>query len=153
MLKHLILISSLVAILSKQSIAQTIPYTLKKAVVYTTAFNTNSKLSLTENKLSFKELEQPKETQVCVFVDPNKKFQTFVGIGGAITDAAAETFSKLNKKSQSEFLKVLFDKKEGIGYSLLRTNMNSCDFSSSSYTYVNDNDKLLKSFDIAPDKK
>jgi glucosylceramidase len=36
---------------------------------------------------------------------------------------------------------------------LARTNINSCDFGSESYTYVEEGDKELKTFDIAPDKK
>jgi glucosylceramidase len=46
-----------------------------------------------------------------------------------------------------------FDPVKGIGYTLARTNIHSCDFSSGSYTYVNDNDALLKSFTIAHDKE
>jgi glucosylceramidase len=41
-------------------------------------------------------MKQPLETQVCIFVNPEKKFQTFMGIGGAITDASAEVFAKLS---------------------------------------------------------
>lgn len=103
--------------------------------------------------LGFKPLPQPVESQVCVFVDPGKEFQTFLGIGAALTDAAAETFYKLPKEVQAEFLKAHFDKENGIGYTVARTNINSCDFSSDMYTYVQDNDKELKTFDIAHDKK
>src|SRR5207249_10925420 len=39
----------------------------------------------------------------------------------------------------------------GIGYTLGRTNINSCDFSSESYTYVTEGDSALASFSIAPD--
>src|SRR5690606_6317646 len=46
-----------------------------------------------------------------------------------------------------------FSKTEGIGYTLARTHINSCDFSSFSYTYVKDNDKDLKTFNIAQDEK
>lgn len=46
-----------------------------------------------------------------------------------------------------------FDPGKGIGYTLLRTNMNSCDFSSGSYTYVNEGDTDLKTFSIDVDKK
>jgi glucosylceramidase len=96
---------------------------------------------------------QPFEHMPCVFVDTTKVFQTFLGIGGALTDASAETFAKLPKGKQQELLQAYFDKDKGIGYSIARTNMNSCDFSSASYTYVEDNDVALNSFDIAPDEK
>lgn len=124
----------------------------KKVFTYTTAQNTNLRLSSTDT-LTFKDFGQPLETQVCVFVDPSATFQTLIGIGGALTDAAAETFAKLPKDKQKEFMKAYYDKKDGIGYTLGRTNMNSCDFSSGSYTYVKEKDKELKSFDIKPDQK
>src|SRR5205085_7442447 len=41
----------------------------------------------------------------------------------------------------------------GIGYKLARTNIHSCDFSSSSYTYVTEGDKQLKSFNVEHDKR
>ena len=75
----------------------------KKVLVYTTADSTDLRLTVTDT-LSFKELKQPVETQVCIFVDPDKKFQTFLGIGGALTDASAETFSKLPQDKQDEIL-------------------------------------------------
>ncbi|MEP6615613.1 MAG: glycoside hydrolase family 30 protein [Ginsengibacter sp.] len=124
----------------------------KKIMVYTTADSTNFRLSLTET-LSFKEMGQPKETQVCVFVDPSKTFQTFLGIGGALTDASAETISKLPKAQQKEILDAYYDPKKGIGYTLGRTNIHSCDFSSDSYTYVKDGDKELQTFNIQHDQK
>ena len=40
-----------------------------------------------------------------------------------------------------------------IGYTLARTNIHSCDFSSESYTYVSDDDKNLSSFNIDHDKE
>ncbi|MBF0407060.1 MAG: glycoside hydrolase family 30 protein [Candidatus Riflebacteria bacterium] len=124
----------------------------KKISVYTTAASTTQRLSLT-GFLNFSTLEQPKETQICVFVDPGKKFQTFMGIGGALTDASAETFAKLPELKQREFLRAYFDTRHGIGYTLARTNIHSCDFSSGSYTYVKNGDKTLKSFSIDHDLK
>ncbi len=121
--------------------------------VYTSANGTNLKLSKSNNQYTVKEVNQPLETQTCVFVNPNKEFQTFLGIGGAITDASAEVFAKLSPEKQQEFLNAYFSEKDGIGYSVLRTNMNSCDFSSASYTYVQDGDKDLNSFDISIDKR
>ncbi len=122
----------------------------KKVIVYTTADSTNLRLTPTDT-LSFKELIQPVETQVCVFTNPDKTFQTFLGIGGALTDAAAETFFKMPKAMQDELLQAYYDTKKGIGYTLARTNINSCDFSSASYTYVTEGDKDLKSFSIDHD--
>src|SRR5215216_4466863 len=123
----------------------------REVAVYTTADKTNYRLSATST-LKFKPLGQPLETQICVFIDPTKTFQTFLGIGGALTDASAETFAKLPKAKQQEFLKAYYSPQSGIGYTLARTNIHSCDFSSGSYTYVNNGDKELKSFNIDHDK-
>ena len=124
----------------------------KTVTVYTTAENTDLRLSKTDN-ISFRDLEQPLETQVCIFVDPAKTFQSFLGIGAALTDASAETFAKLPKAKQDAFLEAYFNEEKGIGYTLARTNIHSCDFSSGSYTYVTEGDKELKSFSIDHDKK
>lgn len=124
----------------------------KEVVVYTTAANTDLRLSLTDKK-SFEPARQPLETEVAVFVNPNKTFQTFLGIGGAITDASAETFAKLSAEKQDELLKAYYDQQDGIAYSLARTSIHSCDFSSGSYTYVSDEDKELKTFSIAHDQQ
>lgn len=124
----------------------------KKVIVYTTADSTDYRLAITDT-VEFKEMGQPMESQVCVFVDPQKTFQTFIGIGAALTDASAETFAKLPKDKQQEFLQAHFDKQKGIGYTVARTNINSCDFSSDMYTYVDSNDKELKSFNIDHDRK
>ncbi|HEV2320511.1 MAG TPA: glycoside hydrolase family 30 protein [Verrucomicrobiae bacterium] len=93
------------------------------------------------------------EKQNYIFVDPSKTFQTMIGIGGALTDASAETFYKLPEDRQREILTAYFDPKNGIGYSLGRTSIHSCDFSSDSYTYVRDGDTKLDSFDISHDLK
>src|SRR5215216_6295216 len=124
----------------------------REVAVYTTADKTNYRLSAT-NTLKFKPLSQPLETQICVFVDPTRTFQTFLGIGGALTDASAETFAKLPKAKQQEFLTAHFDRNTGIGYTLARTNIHSCDFSSGSYTYVSEGDKELTSFSIEHDQQ
>ncbi len=124
----------------------------KQARVYTTAQNTDNKFSLTQTS-SFISKAQPFENEVIVFIDPDKTFQTYFGIGGAVTDASAETFYKLSKEKQKEILSAYFDKVKGIGYNILRTNINSCDFSSDTYTYVREGDKDLKTFDISHDQK
>ncbi len=124
----------------------------KTVLVYTTADGTALRLSPTDT-LTFKDLAQPLETDVCVVVDPNRSFQTVLGIGGALTDASAETFAKLPKDRQQELLNAYYDPQKGIGYSLGRTSIHSCDFSSASYTYVSDNDSVLKTFSVDHDRQ
>jgi len=124
----------------------------KKVAVFTTAENTDLRISAS-GALEFKPMPQPLETQICVFVEPKRTFQNFLGIGGALTDSSAETFAKIPKEKQQEFLTAYFDKEKGIGYTLARTNIHSCDFSSGSYTYVEEGDKDLKTFNVEHDRK
>ena len=121
--------------------------------VYTTAKYTRDRLTLTA-VLPFRELqEQPSETDVCVFVDASKCFQTLVGIGGAITDAVAQTLAKMPLDKQQTLMRAYFDPQEGIGYTMARTSIHSCDFSPYSYTSVAENDVSLNSFSIAHDQQ
>lgn len=119
--------------------------------IVTTASNTE--LRLTESgTASFEPGTQPIEPEVSIFVNPNHTFQKFMGIGGAITDASAEIFAKLPEAKQQELLIAYYDLEEGIGYSLTRTTIHSCDFSSGSYTYIEEGDNELTSFSIDHDQ-
>ncbi|MGN6177626.1 MAG: glycoside hydrolase family 30 protein [Mucilaginibacter sp.] len=124
----------------------------RSVAVYTTAENTDYRLTRTET-LNFKPHGQPVEKEVCIFVDPSKTFQSVLGIGGALTDASAETFYKLPKDKQEEVLNAYYNDKTGIGYTIGRTSIQSSDFSSETYSYVADNDVALKTFSIAHDRK
>lgn len=124
----------------------------KKATIYTTASETKLRLAET-GTATFTKASQPLEVEVSVFVNPKKTFQSFLGIGGAITDASAEIFAKMSEEKQEEFLTAYFDQEKGIGYSLARTPIHSCDFSSASYTYIEEGDKELKTFSIDHDKQ
>lgn len=123
-----------------------------KLAIYTTAYQTDLRLSRT-GEVGFKQLAQPVEGEVSVFVDPSRTFQSFLGIGAALTDASAEVYAKLPASQQQEFMRAYYDQEQGIGYSLARTNIHSCDFSSDSYTYVREGDKSLSSFSIEHDRR
>jgi glucosylceramidase len=130
------------------------PFTAKGKTVsiVTTASSTDLRLSPTA-KLAFVEKRQPTEGEISVFVNPSKVFQTFLGIGGAFTDASAEVFAKLPKQKQQELIDAYFAKEKGIGYTLGRTTIHSSDFSSGSYTYVSEGDRDLKTFNIAHERE
>lgn len=123
----------------------------KKITQFTTAEGTDLRLSNT-GSLSVKDMPQPLETQVCIFVDPSKTFQSVIGIGGTFTDAASETFAKLPKTAQDELLQAYYSRDKGIGYTFGRTTVHSSDFSSESYTYVKEGDADLKTFSVAHDE-
>ena len=124
----------------------------KKIKVYTTAKDTDKRLTLT-HELAFKPAIQPTENQISIFVNPNKRFQKILGIGGAITDASAEVFAKLPTDKQNEMLKAYYDQDDGIGYSLARTTIHSSDFGSGSHTYIEEGDKELSTFSIDHDRE
>jgi glucosylceramidase len=48
--------------------------------VFTTAEKTDARLTRTDTK-AFQPSAQPLETEICIFVNPDKTFQTFLGIG------------------------------------------------------------------------
>jgi glucosylceramidase len=141
-----------VIVASGQTASTQQPMTSRVIKVYTSADNTEQRFAKS-GEFKFTPLAQPLETQSCVFVYPNKKRQAYLGIGGAITDASAEVFAKLPKQKQDEFLDAYFSKEKGLGYSIIRTNIGSCDFSSDSYMYVQEGDADLKTFNIEHDKK
>ncbi len=124
----------------------------KDVLIYVTAEKTTMRLEKIKTP-EYQKAGQPFENEVCIFIDTLTKFQKFVGIGGAFTDAAAETYYRLTPERRKEFISMYFDEQDGIGYTFGRANINSCDFSSDIYTYVDEGDKSLKSFNIAHDKK
>jgi glucosylceramidase len=123
---------------------------LPQAAVYTTASGSDLRLTYMGTS-AFQPATKALESAVSVYVNPAKTFQTMTGIGAAITDASAEVFAALSADKQQALLEAYFDDEKGIGYSLIRTTIHSCDFSSESYTYVQDHDTSLTSFSIQHD--
>ena len=122
----------------------------KKAYIYATSKGTEQRLTLISAS-EFDDPSQPNEMRPFIFVDPKKQFQEILGFGGALTDASAETFIKLPDEMQEELLTAYFDKEKGIGYTLARTHIHSCDFSSKSYAYSND--PSLDDFSVDEDQQ
>jgi glucosylceramidase len=120
--------------------------------VHTTSAESSHRLALTAS-VSAAPASQRREAELSLFVQPGQRFQTVLGIGGAITDASAEVFAALPRVQQADLLRAYFDPVHGLGYSLLRTTVHSSDFSSASYTYVAEGDVSLASFDVAPDRR
>ena len=123
----------------------------KTATIYTTAKDTELRLAKTGTQ-EFVKMDQPTEGANSVFVNPKNRFQTFIGIGGAITDASAEVFAQLSPEKQEELLNAYYGDK-GIDYTLLRAPIHSCDFSSASFTYIEEGDTALNTFSIDHDRK
>ena len=70
-----------------------------------------------------------------------------MGFGGAFTEASALNYMSLSDSGRSAVMELLFGK-DGLGYSLGRVHMNSCDFSVKSYNFDDvDGDFDLEFFD------
>ncbi len=84
-----------------------------------------------------------------ITLNPKRTYQTMFGFGGAFTESAAYTLSQMPEDKRTEVLKAYYDPVEGLNYSLGRVHINSCDFSLENYSYVDEYDTSLNSFDIS----
>ncbi|MFK7926949.1 MAG: glycoside hydrolase family 30 beta sandwich domain-containing protein, partial [Myxococcota bacterium] len=67
--------------------------------------------------------------QPCILLNPSVTYQTLIGFGGAFTESAAWTLQHLPESAQDQVLSAYFHPTQGLGYTLARTHINSCDFS------------------------
>lgn len=124
----------------------------KRIRVIETARDTEARLSEKES-LQFDEFESLNQKQPVIEIDSSKKHQKILGFGGAFTEAAAHTLSQISPEKRKEVMKSYFNPDTGLGYSLGRVHIHSCDFALENYTYVDKNDKKLETFDISRDKE
>ncbi len=113
-----------------------------------TAKDTEDRLTEKEH-LVFSENKQRNPVDIVVSLD--ETYQTMVGFGGAFTEAAAYTLAQMPKEKRQEAIESYFDEKKGLGYNIGRVHIHSCDFALENYTYVEENDQELATFDIARD--
>jgi glucosylceramidase len=92
---------------------------------------------------------QPQPLGVVLKLLPNQQFQTHLGFGGSLTEAAAYTIKENHDEATIQSLLDLYFTNEGLGYNFTRIHMNSSDFALGNYTYVEHGDTSLKSFSIA----
>lgn len=79
---------------------------------------------------------------------PEAVFQTIYGFGGALTESAGYVFSKIDPQAQKEILDAYYGK-DGLGYTMARTHIDSCDFSIGHYAAMDDpNDTELATFSL-----
>lgn len=77
--------------------------------------------------------------------------QTIIGFGGAITDAAVINIDYLPEELRDKLMESYYGP-NGIGYSIARIPIASCDFSTREYSYVErEGDFQLESFSLAPE--
>ncbi len=77
--------------------------------------------------------------------------QPIEGFGGAFTEASAHTYASLDDKGKNSFIEGYFSKK-GLSYNLCRIPIHSCDFGLGNYTYIEEGDQELSTFDISRDE-
>eukprot|EP00965_Chrysotila_dentata_P228954 6196896-Pleurochrysis_carterae.AAC.3 len=99
-------------------------------------------------------MDKPCDEHKCpsLQIDHSKTYQTVVGFGGAFTEAAAINWRLLSQHDQEEVIRRYFASPEegGLGYTLGRVPINSCDFSPASYNFDNvTGDMDLKNFDMS----
>ena len=85
-------------------------------------------------------------------VDTASPRQVLEGFGASFTESAAWNLACLPEGDRLGVLTRLFDPVAGAGFTLMRTHINSCDYSLRHYTYVEPGDLALTSFDITEDK-
>lgn len=103
-------------------------------------------------KVSEIESQKIEDAMHVINVYPQIKNQTVEGFGGAFTEASAHNYSRLSEAKQKEFMKAYYSE-EGLAYNMARVAMHSCDFALGNYTYIEEGDAELKTFDIAHDYK
>jgi len=89
---------------------------------------------------------------VPLIVDLSQPRQTLQGIGGALTQASAAALAGISPEQRSEILEAYFGP-EGAAFTLNRTHIASCDFSTESYTYAPTPDPTLADFSIEADRQ
>jgi len=117
----------------------------------TTSYENNQKEIITQEYTAVIE-EKGVENQV-VNLYPEIEYQTILGFGGAITEAAGYTFSKLSEGNKEKVLNCYFGA-QGNRYNMVRSHIDSCDFSLDVYSAMTDpEDGEMKSFTLQRDEK
>lgn len=111
--------------------------------------NYKRKLFFCKSKVSFKKYQEKIENQV-INIYPEITYQTFLGFGGAFTEATGYAIKQLSQEKQNQVLNDYFSK-DGLNYSLGRLPIGSTDFSPKSYSYSYKED--LSDFSIEKDKE
>lgn len=108
----------------------------------------------TEDRLTEKEFVSKETGNIKITINKEKKYQEFIGVGGAFTEASGVALSKISPEKRKEALEAYFHPEKGIGYSFCRTHINSCDFSLGNYAYTETaGDVELKDFTLERDRK
>lgn len=124
---------------------------MKKATMYTTILGSEG-IAQEIYETSLVPDSKAQELDV-VNLYPLKKYQTIQGFGAALTESAGHTLARMSKEKQKEVVEAYYGK-DGIGYTLGRVHMDSCDFSVGNYCAVEDpDDPAFGDFTLERDEK
>jgi glucosylceramidase len=88
-----------------------------------------------------------------ILLDPGKTFQSVLGFGAALTDAACYMFEQLSESAREQLLHEMFHP-SAMGLNVCRTCMGASDYSTKVYSYdEGDPDPDLKRFSIDHDRQ
>lgn len=93
--------------------------------------------------------EDDAAARVVVHLDQPR--QAVHGVGGSLTQASAAALARISPHKRAEVLRSLFSPARA-AYSLVRTHIGSCDFSTHSYVYVENDEPSLSSFSVSADE-
>lgn len=102
--------------------------------LYTTLWQ-NEEPVFETREAAFARDEQDERNLINIY--PEIRFQTLLGFGGAFTEAAGSVLGKMPEEQREAVLQAYFSK-TGLGYTLGRTHIDSCDFSLGNYSAVTD---------------
>jgi glucosylceramidase len=120
--------------------------------VIQTARDTGDRLAV-KAEVPFVEDRDEREREL-INIYPDAVYQKINGFGAAITEAAVSTYNRMSAEKRKEIMHAFFNAETGLGYSVCRTHINSCDASLDNYSYLEkEGDTALESFTIERDLK
>lgn len=101
---------------------------------------------------------RPAANAVSITIDPNRRYQTMVGFGAAITDASAILIQGMKPVPRASLLRDLFGTGNGaLGLGFVRLTIGASDFSPTHYSFddmpAGQRDPGLAHFSIAPNRR
>ncbi len=87
--------------------------------------------------------------QRIINIHPSAELDTFGGFGAAFTETAASNWKAMTAEQQEEVMRAFFSVEDGLGYTVGRVSIGSCDFSLDDYSYVEEGDETLETFDFS----
>lgn len=102
-------------------------------------------------------VEGPSDTKTTIHVDPDRTFQSILGLGSSLEHSTCYNISRLPRDRQERVIESLVDAEKGIGMSLMRICIGTPDFTASPWYSYDDmppgqTDPELKHFSIDKDR-